>query len=87
MPRRGALEARCWSHRRTTPTGPFDFLGTSGQRKFIDTTVPAGSSQITYQLQGVRSTAIGPYAQFNVNFGFASNGQMTASVTPVKLAA
>ena len=70
-------------YRRNDPSGSFEFLGTAGQRKFIDSTIPAGSSNITYQIQGVRSTAIGAFAQFNVNFGFSSGGTMTASVTPV----
>ena len=73
--------------RRTTPSGPFDFLGTAGQRKFIDATLPANSVQITYQIQAIRSTAIGANAQFLVNFGFGTGGISTASVTPVKLAA
>jgi hypothetical protein len=73
--------------RRTTPSGPFDFLGTSGQRKFIDATLPANSVQITYQIQAIRSTALGANAQFLVNFGVGSGGIATASVTPVKLAA
>jgi hypothetical protein len=36
---------------------------------------------VTYQIQAVRSTAVGPWAQFNVNFGVSSGGAMTASVT------
>jgi hypothetical protein len=74
--------------RRTTSTGPFDFLGTSGQRKFIDNTLPANSQQITYQIQAIRSTALGANAQFLVNFGFNSSGGFAAaSVTPLKVAA
>lgn len=47
----------------------FAYLGNSGQRKFVDTTLPAGAAQVTYQIQAVRSTRSGPFAQFNVNFG------------------
>jgi len=49
----------------------------------VDATIPAGSSQVTYQMQAVRSTAAGPWAQFNVNFGTgagAGAGAMSAAV-------
>ena len=75
-------------YRAASLDGPFEFLGTSGQRKFIDSTIPGGSSHFVYQIQAVRSTALGAFAQFNVNFGIGGGGaQITASVTPVKLAA
>lgn len=77
-------------YRRTSAEGEFTYLGGSGDRKFLDATIPAGSSQVTYQIQGVRSTAVGPWAQFNVNFGVTPSGTMTATVesaTPVKKAA
>ena len=59
-------------------------------KEFTDQTVPAGSSQVTYQIQAVRSTAAGPWAQFNVNFGTSSGGTMISSITestPTKIAA
>jgi len=57
--------------RRTTADGEFAYIGGTGARKFVDGTIPAGTSQVTYQMQAVRSTAAGPWAQFNVNFGTA----------------
>ena len=66
--------------RRNTPTGDFNYLGASGTKKFVDATIPAGSSGVTYQIQAVRSTIAGAVAQFNVNFGVAGGGAMTASV-------
>ncbi|HEX3358852.1 MAG TPA: hypothetical protein VHS31_17880 [Tepidisphaeraceae bacterium] len=66
--------------RRIGPTADFVYLGGSGTKDFIDDTVPTGSSQLTYQIQAVRSTAVGAWAQFNVNFGTTSGGTMTASV-------
>jgi hypothetical protein len=54
--------------------GEFVYLGGSGTKDFTDDTLPAGSAAVTYQIQGVRSTAIGPWAQFNVNFGISSGG-------------
>jgi hypothetical protein len=67
--------------RRTTPTGEFTYVGGTGSKFFVDTTIPAGSSQVTYQIQAVRSTSTGPWAQFNVNFGVSTGGGMTMSVT------
>src|SRR5439155_25688357 len=65
--------------RRATPLAEFEYLGGSGDKRFADTTIPAGSSQVTYQIQAVRSTAVGDFAQFNVNFG-VSGGTLTATV-------
>jgi hypothetical protein len=76
--------------RRIGGTGEFSYCGGCGTKTFTDATIPAGSSQVTYQIQAVRSTAVGEWAQFNVNFGVSSGGTMTTSVTestPSKLAA
>jgi hypothetical protein len=77
--------------RRNAPDGEFTYLGGTGEKKFTDATLPAGSSQVTYQIQAVRSTAVGPWASFNVNFGVSSgSGAAKTSVTeakPVKIAA
>jgi hypothetical protein len=75
--------------RKTAADADFVYLGGSGTRDFIDDTLPAGSMQVTYQIQGVRSTAVGPWAQFNVNFGVSSGGTITATIeeTPTKKAA
>jgi hypothetical protein len=67
--------------RRVGAAGAFTYLGGTGPKEFTDATIPAGSSQVTYQIQATRSTAIGPWAQFNVNFGVGSAGEMTASVS------
>jgi hypothetical protein len=75
-------------YRRVTPTGEFTYIGGTGTREFTDVTVPAGSSQVTYKIQAVRSTAVGLWAQFNVLFGVSGSGEMTAAVeTAPKLAA
>jgi hypothetical protein len=66
--------------------GGFTYLGGSGGKEFTDDTIPAGTSSLTYQIQAVRSTAVGPWAQFNVNFG-APNGMVVTQTTPAKLAA
>jgi hypothetical protein len=61
-------------------TGRFTFLGISRKRKFIDSTVPAGASEMNYQIQAVRSTAVGPVATFNVMFGVGAGRQLPASM-------
>lgn len=66
--------------RRTTAGGEFTYLGGAGEKKLADTTIPAGTTALTYQIQGVRSTAVGPWAQFNVTFGTTTGGGATASV-------
>ena len=75
-------------------TNPFEYIGGVGAREFVDDTLPAGSVNVVYKIQAVRSTAVGPWATFNVNFGVdGSGGMMMASVTdsgettPPKMAA
>jgi hypothetical protein len=79
---KGSVGTMYQVYRRTTPAGEFAYVGGTGSKKFVDTALPAGVSQVTYQVQGVRSTAVGAWGQFNVNFGSAASGGggMTASV-------
>lgn len=56
--------------RRIGNVGEFSCLGGCGaEKKFLDSTVPAGSASVTYKIQATRSNALGPWAQFVVNFG------------------
>ena len=73
-------------YRRVNPDGEFVAVGGTGDKKITDSAIPAGATSLTYKIQATRSTAVGPWATFNVTFG-ASGGTMTASVTPAKLAA
>lgn len=74
--------------RRIGAAGEFIYVGGTGTKSFVDGSLPAGAAQITYQIQAVRSTAAGPWAQFNVNFGVSASGAPVASVsTPPRLAA
>lgn len=66
--------------RRIGATGEFVLLGGTGTKSYLDTTVPAGSTGVTYQIQAVRSTGVGLPAQFNVNFGVSASGQAEAGV-------
>lgn len=65
---------------RRIGTGEFTYIGGTGTRRFTDTTVPAGVTGVTYQIRAVRSTSMGPSAQFNVNFGVTPSGTLSASV-------
>ncbi|MBC7782473.1 MAG: hypothetical protein H7144_01430 [Burkholderiales bacterium] len=74
--------------RRIGSTGEFTYIGGVGEKSYTDLAVPAPISQVQYQIQAARSTSVGPWALFIVNFGAGSNE--TASVvegTPAKLAA
>jgi hypothetical protein len=75
-------------YRKIGTAAEFSFVGASGQRKFVDSTLPSIAGRVTYQIMGVRSTSFGDPAQFNVNFGIGGAGEMTASVAQApKLAA
>jgi hypothetical protein len=58
--------------RRNEQGGEFEYLATTGQRRFVDDTLRAGFTSVTYQVRAVRSTVKGPWAQHLVNFGMAA---------------
>ncbi len=68
-------------YRKLGASGPFVYIAGSGGREYTDPSIPAGVTQVTYKIQGVRSTAIGGWATFNVLFGSNEAGEATASVT------
>lgn len=70
----------------TGSAGTFAYVGGTGERKITDSTIPVGTSHLTYKIQAVRSTAAGLWGTFNVGFG---TGTIEPGVTyaPVKLAA
>jgi hypothetical protein len=53
------------------------YLGGSGSKDFVDNTIPAGVTSVIYMIQAVRSTAVGEWATFNVNFGTGSGAIVT----------
>jgi hypothetical protein len=59
-------------------------VGTVGEKKFTDDTLPAGTPLVTYTIIAMRSTQRGPAAQFNVQFGAgaAPAGSTPAGGTP-----
>lgn len=87
---RGSVSTTYHVFRQLNGEGEFEYVGGSGRRKFVDTTLPAGFSRITYRVRGVRSTAVGPWAEFNVNIGRSSNAGVRSTgvqTAPTKLAA
>jgi hypothetical protein len=80
-------------YRRVDSTGEYHYIGGAGQRKFVDTTLPAGAASVTYMVQGTRSTSVGDAAQYTVNLGVAAAGTTsnigteTSKGTPAKIAA
>jgi hypothetical protein len=65
--------------RRLGATGPFLPLTSLGARSFTDSTVPAGTATLAYKIVAVRSTALGISAEFVVNFGTGSSGELTVA--------
>lgn len=65
----------------------FTYLGGTGEKKFTDETIPAGSATTTYKIQAARSTAKGPWAVCQVMFGVSDAGAATAKVVKAGLAA
>ena len=74
-------------YRKVEGETAYTYIGGSGQRSFVDTTLPQGVSQVMYQIQAVRSTAVGPWATFVVTIGTVAGGGMGASVVMAKKAA
>lgn len=66
---RGSMGTIYHVHRRTDPTSPFEYLGLSGEKRYVDVTIPKGATQLEYEIQAVRSTAKGGKARFPVTFG------------------
>jgi hypothetical protein len=76
----GAAGTMYQVHRRLGEGKPFEYVGTAGERKYVDTSVPAGTASVTYQVRAVRSKSVGPWATFNVNLG--STGWLPSPFTP-----
>jgi hypothetical protein len=72
--------------RRIGATGAFIPQTGVGSRTYTDATIPAGTASVTYQVTAVRTTAVGPTAEFTVNFGTGAGGEMTASVVAATVA-
>ncbi len=65
---------------RKVGDGPLAYCGVSGAKRFTDNTLPAGTTSVTYQVQAVRSTTTGPWAQYNVTFGTAGSAGLVSAI-------
>ena len=71
--------------RRKIGSAPFAMIGAGGSdRRFVDDTLPLGSSLVTYEITGLRGTTRGPSIEFNVRFGVAGGGGGGFAVTSVE---
>jgi len=53
----------------------FVYIGASGVKQFIDTSLPPGPTRVTYQITAIRSTRASHPAQFTINFGVEGEEQ------------
>lgn len=65
-------------------TKVFNFLAITGAKRFVDTTIPPGTSQILYKIQAVRSTKSGQPGIFPVSFGSGGIKGLPALQTPAR---
>lgn len=67
--------------RRLPGESQFAFIGVSGKKMIVDTTLPPGQDSVQYTVQGQRADVSGPLSPiFTVNFGRSPAGALTASV-------
>lgn len=81
-----AVTYQVW--RQIDNTGPWVYLAGTGEKKFTDNTVPAGSICCTYKIKATRSTSTSAWSMFTVNFGVVNDSMAVQSVVVApKLAA
>jgi hypothetical protein len=66
---RGSAGTMYQVSRQIGPDGPVEPLGTIGKKRLVDTTLPAGSTNIRYLVQSLRSTRVGQVGEFTVKIG------------------
>lgn len=70
--------------RKLSGAADFTLIGGSGRRELIDSTVPAGTPEVTYRITATRTTGNGTPATYAVQWGNGGAGLSTAApvVTP-----
>jgi hypothetical protein len=68
---RGAKRTMYMVSRRIGLDGPAVPLATVGAKRFIDATLPAGATDVIYEVRAVRSTKVGPVGDYLVRIGGA----------------
>jgi hypothetical protein len=69
---------------RSVDGGPMTYVGVTGEKKFIDQTVPKGASALLYQVQGLRSTQLGALNTFPVTLNVFGKQPAMMMWTPGK---
>jgi len=62
--------------RQDAPQTAFAFLVNAGEKRFVDTSIPAGTSSVVYQVTGYRGAKAGNPAQFQVRFTAGNGAQV-----------
>lgn len=84
----GGTTYQVW--RRIGTAGEYTFLANVGVKEFVDSTVPASVSSLTYKIRAVRSTSAGPWATFSIEFGVGAGmtvSMIDSDTAPNKMAA
>jgi len=66
---RGAVGTVYQVRRKLGHDGKFEVLGMSGEKKFVDMTIPPGTGVVQYEVRAMRSTEVGPPGRFDVPLG------------------
>ena len=64
---------------RKIGAGAWSMVGGTGEKKFLDDTVPAGVASVSYRIQAIRSTQAGTANDFTVNFGVGGGGELLSA--------
>ena len=74
--------------RRETGAAAFTFVGTTGAKRFIDTSLDTGHDCVEYTVQGQRGGLTGPVSNIlTINFGRSGHGGAVSHVTSTTSAA
>ncbi|MFI4916016.1 MAG: hypothetical protein ACIAS6_05855 [Phycisphaerales bacterium JB060] len=60
----------------TAQSAPFQFIKNAGERRFVDDTIPYGTSTVVYRVVAFRTTGRGDPAIFMVTFGAGNSAQV-----------
>ncbi len=78
-PRKKAKHGKGFPRRRVRERihapAEFVYIGASGVKQFIDTSLPPGPTRVTYQITAIRSTRPSHPAQFTIHFGVEGEEQ------------
>ncbi len=66
---RGSTGTMYHVYRQINDEPDYTFLQSVGTKRFTDTTLPEGATNIRYRVQAVRSTAKGEWGNYDVRFG------------------